>query len=1122
MILSRIRTAWVGAGLLLTFTAASPVWADDVELLLSTPASVNAAKPNILFIVDSSGSMRTEEEITQEPYNPLTTYPGSCDSSMYYWTTGSEPPNCSSNYKFSKTSLVCQQGWVQLAASGSYTDTMAMYRPNNKGKWKWRQPKNGLTNYAVECEEDSGIHGYGVTALTEPYARAGTNVSPYTSDSNSEVNWGVKPTHKIVTVYDPNYLNWLHSSPSTLMRRTDIVKAVLKNVMGSINNVNVGFMRFHFDQGGPVIHGIKDLDTHRAEVDTLIDNLPADSWTPLSETMYESALYFRGMNNEYGQFADTDTEALDSWGDPDDPFDYKQPAEYACSKNFIVLLTDGEPTEDVDAYDKVPTLPLYTATMGRSSCTGGNVDGACLDDVSEYLSKVDINPVLPGEQHVVTHTIGFTVDLPLLKSTAENSGGEYYLATDVSTLTSALTEIVSKVFDRDISFTAPAIAVNAFNRTQHLNDMYVSVFRATDHVHWPGNMKKYTIKDASIKDSKDEDAVDPDTGFFSKTSKNFWMQDPGDDGTDVYVGGAANLLPIASARNLYTNNGASDLTVPTNHVSAANIAAFSDADFGLTGADGEPELVDLIEWARGADVKDFDNNPATLYREDMGDTLHSQPAAIVYGDLGGGVKDVVLFNATNDGYLHAIDASTGKEMWSFIPHELLENLADLYEDDNVDYKNYGIDGDLVPVVADLNDDGDIDIGTDFVYLVFGMRRGGDNYYMLDVSNKDRPILKWIKTFPEIGQSWSAPVVAKLDINAPGLTNVHDAVLVFGGGYDSVHDAAAHPSTADVEGASIHMLNLVTGDEIWRAGRDVGADLQLPMMTRAIPSRIRVIDLNGDQYADRMYAADLGGQVWRFDISNGKAPYELVAGGVIARLGAEGIGSPGPWDTRRFYTTPDVAMFSDKRHDRRYLAVNIGTGYRAHPLDNSAGDRFYSLRDPDIFNSLTQAQYDAYPIIGNSDLVDVAGQFGTIIPPDGDGWMLTLPPTEKVLSDSQTFDDNIYFVSFEPTVNSADPCIAGQSINRLYRVNIVNGDPVIEYGSPVPADGTEADEERVTKLEQGGIAPRPQFFFPSGTGGSGCTGTECTPTPIGCVGVECFDPGFPNFPVRTLWTQDGIN
>ena len=35
------------------------------------------------------------------------------------------------------------------------------------------------------------------------------------------------------------------------------------------------------------------------------------------------------------------------------------------------------------------------------------------------------------------------------------------------------------------------------------------------------------------------------------------------------------------------------------------------------------------------------------------------------------------------------------------------------------------------------------------------------------------------------------------------------------------------------------------------------------------------------------------------------------------------------------------------------------------------------------------------------------------------------------------------------------------------------------------------------------------------------GQGCNEPPLACVGVECFDPGFANNPVRTLWTQDGI-
>ena len=56
------------------------------------------------------------------------------------------------------------------------------------------------------------------------------------------------------------------------------------------------------------------------------------------------------------------------------------------------------------------------------------------------------------------------------------------------------------------------------------------------------------------------------------------------------------------------------------------------------------------------------------------------------------------------------------------------------------------------------------------------------------------------------------------------------------------------------------------------------------MTNAIPGEVRAVDLTGDGFADRMYAADMGGRVWRFDIRNGQPASSLVWGGVFASLG----------------------------------------------------------------------------------------------------------------------------------------------------------------------------------------------------------------------------------------------
>ena len=117
---------------------------------------------------------------------------------------------------------------------------------------------------------------------------------------------------------------------------------------------------------------------------------------------------------------------------------------------------------------------------------------------------------------------------------------------------------------------------------------------------------------------------------------------------------------------------------------------------------------------------------------------------------------------------------------------------------------------------------------------------------------------------------------------------------------------------------------------------------------------------------------------------------------------------------------------------------------------------------------------------------------------------------------------MFFVSFEPDVESADPCQAGLSINRLYHVKVLNGDPVVDLDLLDASDPEAVDDARLARLEQGGVATRPIFLFPSPLDPENCQGEECTPPPVGCVGVECFDPGFENNPVRTLWTQDGVD
>jgi type IV pilus assembly protein PilY1 len=718
---------------------------------------------------------------------------------------------------------------------------------------------------------------------------------------------------------------------------------------------------------------------------------------------------------------------------------------------------------------------------------------------------------------VVTHTIAFTQSLPILEETARLSGGQYLLADDTDSLIVALTEIVSQVNERAISYTAPAVSVNTFNRTRNLNDVYLTMFGARGNAHWPGNLKAYRIEGGKIVDALGADAVDPGTGFFYPTARSYWTSAGQADGNDVRIGGAANQLPNPDDRRLFTDNGFdNDLSGAGNAISVGNINMYTDADFGLTG--NGPTMTDVINWMRGEDVQDIDGDPTTTVRYAMGDPLHARPAAVVYG---GTVQNPVsvVYTATNDGYLHAVDAANGQELWSYVPKELLPRMATLYEDPEMAYKMYGIDGDIIPVLRDVDGDGQIEaVDGDLALILFGMRRGGSTYRMLNVTDKNNPVLVWERVLDEGGQSWSAPVITRMDVSDV-TQNAFNAVAIVGGGYDGVNDTAAHNPAADGVGAGVHALDLLTGATVWRAGHSsTNADLQLDKMTRSIPTRMKVIDINGDGLADRMYGSDMGGQIWRFDIANGNPAASLVAGGVIARFGAEGLVTPTAGETRRFYNSPDVAMFNDIRQNRRFISVSIGSGYRAHPLDLGATDRFYSLRDPDIFNSLSQTDYDNYVPLTESDLVDVSGRVDVTIMETDSGWMLTLPDNQMVLADSVTFNDEVFFVSFSPDSAGAAACNVGQGTNYLWRISILNGDPILEDIGNVPVGGE--DDARRTQLAQGGIAPSPQFLFPS-PDDPDCTGADCSPPPVGCIGVECFDPGFENNPVRTLWTQDGI-
>jgi type IV pilus assembly protein PilY1 len=614
------------------------------------------------------------------------------------------------------------------------------------------------------------------------------------------------------------------------------------------------------------------------------------------------------------------------------------------------------------------------------------------------------------------------------------------------------------------------------------------------------------------------------------------------DGDFVDRGGASNELPVPANRDVFTDvDPASPLTSSANALVTSN-TMITAAMLGL-GTAGDPTRDNLINWLRGADVTDANGDTFTTdARLAMGDPMNGRPATVIYGGTVGSEdpNDGVVFAVTNEGYLHAVNAVNGSELWAFMPAQMLSRARDMYVNEPLIDREYGLDGNIRVVRHEVNENGVLEPALgETVRIYFGMRRGGSEYYGLDVTYRDAPTLLFkigpnetgAKRLPNAGQSWSMPSLAQ--VNIQGATqNSRQQVLVFGGGYDTTQDGGAY--ALDSVGNQIFMVDAESGNLLWYAGptSDTNADLRHPSMLHSIPADVRVFDLSGDGYADRMYAADMGGRVWRFDIHNGQDRANLVTGGVFASLGNAHLGVNPNATTRRFYSAPDVAFLA--QGGRTWLNIALGSGYRGHPLNVETRDRFYSLRDHRPFARLSQAQYNAIAPITEADvnLIDITTDIAPTIPPGASGWRLDLrrivSPVawtgEKSLSEARTVQSMIQFTTYEPNLDVDDPvtgaCAPKRGTNRLYTVSAYSGAPVLDRERPT--DPPDSTDDRDTELSQGGIAPEVVWLFPSPEDPVNCVGAECRPPPQCLVGLENCGVGVNLNPVRTFWRQTGVN
>lgn len=970
----------------------------------------------------------------------------------------------------------------------------------------------------------------------------------------------------------------------------------------------------------------------------IIDDLPASGATPIQETMYEAARYWRGESMEYGDTRDgsrtsrishpasyctasgdcrgakendTGSTPTDGFGvytpsgcnmasNPNDSDCSSQVIEHdsnsneakyispfsstlTCANNYQVLLTDGSANsgndESPEIVSMIPKSSCYNnnssfKTSSDASKTYGSSED-CTVDLAEFLATTDqstatVGTNLANDQVVKTYTIGFNLDstsaTQFIKDIANVGEGGFYEASTAGQLVDVFTTILTDVKSDPTSFVSPSLATNAFNRLLSRDEVYFGLFTPALSTSWYGNVKKYNIcTDTSdgcslgeILDINDVSAIDSTDDKFKDTAQSVWSAAA--DGKATTQGGAGAEITDHTAQILYTDKNGSGLAAANTALSdagfkltsstwnAANLSALRAGVCPTPSTSGGSECDDRMNWLLGKKIiTDADNDVSANQRWAVNDVLHSSPSVITYGgsDTNADGEIDVFFDkivyGTNDGTLHFVNGTTGAEEWRYLPSDFWAQQQTKYLNAQGDHV-YGMD--ITPTIwaVDNDSDGKIEVSdSDKVNIFMATRRGGNYMYALDVtanvtstSGTVVPKFLWriqggTGSYTRMGQTWSQPQLTKISISdGSGGTTTKD-VLIFGGGYDTalddknVYDPSDN-SNNDFLGNAIYIIDPTDGSVIMDiSGAGSGADIIVSDMQYSIPSRVRLMDSNGDGLTDRLYVGDTGGQLWRVDLDP-----EIAAGNeadtVIAKLADISTAT----NQRRFFEPPAVVQVRDTVYSDtvEYDYVLIGSGYRAHPLNTDVRDRFYAFRDrtittfglPDGDGDNVSEASDNYPQTGgiayaDSDLVDVTTSALDATDASAlaaDGWFYDFTTAgssaEKVLSAATVTSGAVVFTTFKPsTVSITDPCQGGVGNATAYNLDILSANAALDWDG----DGDIDLADRALAL--GGGIPSDVVPIFTEEGVVGIVGIEGGASQLGVLA------GLPRF--RTYWYEE---
>lgn len=708
---------------------------------------------------------------------------------------------------------------------------------------------------------------------------------------------------------------------------------------------------------------------------------------------------------------------------------YLGPIQNSCQKSYVLLATDGQPTANASG-NRYPDYQIDDAINGKAY-KDLYAQIQLLRNLTVNSKSYDIKTYVLGIGDLITNPVGVTG----LNKMAEYGGTtKAYFANDPTGVEKGFADIVAEIKGQVKPLRSNGrVAINT-SFSVNDNSLYKAYY-LSDGNKWSGNVIEFTPK-MSVENNIVSYDTEDNINFTSGAA--VWL-------VNEKIQGVTRQIITSSKEN----RGDVLAGVPFqwgNLKAESRMKLLTESELAIMGARRVGYVRGERDYERSAsNPNGFRVRPNTV----LGDIVDSSPVFVGRAVSGFSDDDFpadfpsyhnfaqstesrvpMIYVGSNDGMLHGFNAKTMKEVFAYIPFSVTSKF--------VNFSNPGYTHDFfvneTPLVADVPlSDGWTTVLIGFPGVggkgLFALNVGKSN--LIEAEKNVNKIFLWeidADKDDDIGYIINRGQVIR---NRGGITQQIGRlsnkkwVVLTGNGYNS---------RSGKTGLIIAYLDAVGGQPSYKK-------IMAPIDTNGLSSPTPV-DVDFDGAIDFVYAGDLKGNVWRFDLRGDEANWS------VSRLF---MFNP-DWAPLPIMTAPAISFHCSKKG----VLIVVGTGKYLEASDHSMEGSNYLMGIWDSLEAIVQPirtedmgnqwYYMSGDTFSNPEQNVPEFAKKLIMTSDNDidwsvkkGWYLPVfdryPYSSKIIAPPYIYNGHVYFNTMLP---SAESCGIGKVLATSQAVNVCTG------------------------------------------------------------------------------------